>query len=163
MVVAELGTGPGDAVQPLAAVVLDAAGLEDADHGGHVGGRPVDEQVGGHGEDLPAAGERRWCWPARRTPGLTADAAIGPADEPASSISTRALDQLDAQRGEPIAHRCDDLGGLVEQLAGLVRVALERAPGRARTARTANALGWPWARHSSTAARARPSRSSDVP
>ena len=50
---------------------------------------------------------------------LIADAAIGPADESASSISTLRSDQLDPQLDEPVTHRCGDLGGLVEQLAGL--------------------------------------------
>jgi hypothetical protein len=42
-VIAELSTGSRDSGQPLAAVVLDVAGLEDARHRGHVGGGPVDQ------------------------------------------------------------------------------------------------------------------------
>ena len=35
-------------------------------------------------------------------------------------------DQLDPQLGEPVAHRCGDRRGLVEQLAGFCRIALDQ-------------------------------------
>jgi hypothetical protein len=44
-VIAELGACSVDAIPPLAAVVLDVAGLEDADHLGHIGRGPVHQQV----------------------------------------------------------------------------------------------------------------------
>jgi hypothetical protein len=54
-----------------------------------------------------------------------ADAAIGPAADPGQLDLDPRSHELDAQLGEPIAHRRDDRRGLVEQLTSLDRIALQ--------------------------------------
>jgi hypothetical protein len=126
-VIAELGACSVDAVPPLAAVVLDVAGLEDADPSAtSAAGRCTSRYAAWR---TAASGWRsRWFGPARRTP-------CSPRSQryelPATSLARCPFSPGSAgSAARGTGHgRGRDRGGFVEQQEGLHRVALDQPQG----------------------------------